>query len=81
MPVIPPTHRRLPSSTGNPLANPVSGCEANDQSDYIGGHWRTPSLPPQPLLLQVNVHLAPESDRSAALPRTRYGISRHRTYL
>jgi hypothetical protein len=34
MPVIPPTLRRLASSVGNPLANPVSGCESNDQSDY-----------------------------------------------
>src|SRR5262249_49738643 len=29
----------------------------------------------QPLLLQVNVRLAPESDRSAALPRARYSIT------
>jgi hypothetical protein len=44
MPVIPPTLRRLASSAGNPLANPVSGCEANDQSDYTGGHCCAPPL-------------------------------------
>jgi hypothetical protein len=33
MPVTPPTLRRLASAAGNPLANPVPGCEANDQSD------------------------------------------------
>ena len=38
MPIIPPTLRRLASAAGNPLANPVSGCEANDQSDYNFKH-------------------------------------------
>src|SRR5262249_25451861 len=45
MPVIPPTLRRLASAAGNPLANPVSGCEANDQRDYTGGHCNAPPLP------------------------------------
>src|SRR5262245_26796057 len=29
---------RLAPSSGNPLANTVTGCEANDQSDY-NFHW------------------------------------------
>src|SRR5215469_18935858 len=33
MPVIPPTLRRVASSAGNALANPVSECGANDKSD------------------------------------------------
>src|SRR5262249_50654306 len=45
MPVIAPTLRCLESAAGNPLANPVSGCEANDQSDYTGGHCGAPPLP------------------------------------
>src|SRR5262249_19304584 len=45
MPVIAPTLRLLASSAGNPLANPVSGCEANDQGDYSGGHCSAPPLP------------------------------------
>src|SRR5262249_44774628 len=45
MPVIAPTLRCLESAAGNPLANPVSGCEANDQSDYTGGHCSAPPLP------------------------------------
>jgi hypothetical protein len=38
MPLMPPTLRRLASSAGNPLANTVSGCEANDESDYNFKH-------------------------------------------
>ena len=35
----------LASAAGNPLANPVSGCEANDQRDYTRGHCNAPPLP------------------------------------
>jgi hypothetical protein len=36
---------RLASSAGNPLANTIPGCEANDQSNY-NFHWRL--CPQQP---------------------------------
>jgi hypothetical protein len=31
---VPSLSLRFAASAGNPLANTVSGCEANDQSDY-----------------------------------------------
>jgi len=42
---MPPTLRLLTPSAGNPLANTVSRREANDQSDYTGGHCSGPPLP------------------------------------
>jgi len=45
MPVIAPTRCRLRSAAGHPLVNTVSGWEANDQSDYNGGHCSDPPLP------------------------------------
>src|SRR5262245_57700735 len=45
MPLIPPTLRRLASAAGNPLANTISGCAANDQVDDTGGHCSVPPLP------------------------------------